>query len=188
MLIRSISRRRGFALLLAFLGALACANADARGGRFKGEIRSVDDGDSLRVRDRSGNIRQVRLAFIDAPEHDQPWGAEARENLKRLVVGGAVTVDWRERDRYGRYVGVAWVSSPDMPCLGRADCPHNLDLGHAQVASGFAWRYRAYAKHQDPQAQGQYEFSEQEARRRRIGLWRDPSPIPPWVWRSGWRG
>lgn len=186
MSIRSIFNPRW--LWIAAFAALISSAADARGGRFNGEVRKVDDGDSLQVRDRSGTLRRVRLAFVDAPEHDQPSGSEARQQLERLALGAAVTVEWRERDQYGRYVGVAWVSSPDMPCAGRADCPHNLDLGHAQVAAGLAWWYRAYTKHQDPQAQGQYEYSEHEARRRRIGLWRDASPIPPWVWRSGWRG
>ncbi len=188
MSIRSISKRRFLISLVASATLFGSLGAQARGGRFNGEVRAVDDGDTLHVRDRSGKVRRVRLAYVDAPEHDQPWGREAGENLKRLALGASVAVEWRERDQHGRYVGVAWVSSPDMPCAGRADCPHNLDLGHAQITAGLAWWYRAYAKRQDPQAQGLYELSEQQARRRRIGLWRDASPIPPWVWRSGWRG
>ncbi|MBB4014199.1 thermonuclease family protein [Niveibacterium umoris] len=175
------------ALVAALLGGLWSPAALARGGRFQGAIHAVVDGDTLQVRDRGGRLREVRLAFIDAPEHDQLWGREAHEHLRRLALGAPATIEWREHDQYGRYVGVVWVSSPDMPCVGRADCPRNLDLGHAQIAAGLAWWYRAYAARQDPQAQGQYAFSESEARQRRIGLWHDAAPIPPWIWRHAER-
>ena len=51
-----------------------------------------------------------------------------------------------------------------------------LDAGHAQITVGLAWWYRAYAKEQSPEDQGAYEFSEQEAKAKRVGLWRDPEP------------
>ena len=58
-----------------------------------------------------------------------------------------------------------------------------LEAGHAQITIGLAWRYRKYANEQPPQDRGQYEFPEQEARARRVGLWSDPAPVPPWEWR-----
>lgn len=187
MSIRSICSRHAAVLVAILLCGLWSPIAQPAGGRFNGDVRAVVDGDTLHVRDRSGRIRLVRLAFVDAPEHDQPWGREARDHLTRLALGAPVTVTWRERDRYDRYVGVAWVSAPDQPCVGRPDCPRNLDLGHAQLAVGLAWWYRAYAARQDPQAQGQYAYAEAEAHRRRIGLWRDPAPVPPWDWRRRYR-
>ena len=47
-----------------------------------------------------------------------------------------------------------------------------------------AWWYRAYAREQSAQERGQYEFTEQEAKARRTGLWQDPEPTPPWDWRK----
>jgi endonuclease YncB( thermonuclease family) len=58
-----------------------------------------------------------------------------------------------------------------------------LDVGHAQITVGLAWWYRKYAGEQSPQDRGAYEFSEQEARAKRVGLWSDPDPVPPWEWR-----
>ena len=48
-----------------------------------------------------------------------------------------------------------------------------LDAGHAQIIVGLAWWYRKYATEQSPQDRGVNEFSEQEARAKRVGLWRD---------------
>jgi len=46
------------------------------------------------------------------------------------------------------------------------------------------WWYRAYAREQSPQEREQYEFAEQEAKARRVGLWRETEPIAPWDWRK----
>ncbi|WP_341677106.1 thermonuclease family protein [Niveibacterium sp. SC-1] len=167
-------------LVLAFL----CAPASAKDGRFQAQLAYVDDGDTLHVRDLGGRMRVVRLAFIDAPEHGQPHGDAARAALKHFVSAGWLTVDWRGRDKYGRYVAVVWASSPDMSCAGRRDCPRNLDVAHALVAGGHAWWYRRYARDsQAPAAQAAFEYDESEARRRGIGLWQDPEAVPPWAWR-----
>ena len=62
-----------------------------------------------------------------------------------------------------------------------------LDAGHAQITVGLAWWYRKYANEQSPQDRGAYEFSEQEAKAKRVGLWRDDEPVPPWKWRKAQR-
>lgn len=54
-----------------------------------------------------------------------------------------------------------------------------LDAGQAQLSIGLAWWYRKYAKEQSPEVRGRYEFEEQEARARRVGLWGDPDSVPP---------
>jgi endonuclease YncB( thermonuclease family) len=46
-----------------------------------------------------------------------------------------------------------------------------------------AWWYRQYAREQKVEDQGQYSKAEADAQSRRIGLWADPSPMPPWEWR-----
>jgi len=53
------------------------------------------------------------------------------------------------------------------------------------VTQGMAWWYRAYAPEQTPEARGQYEFAEAEAKARRVGLWSDREPVAPWEWRKG---
>lgn len=66
-------------------------------------------------------------------------------------------------------------------------CPTTLDAGHAQITAGLAWWYRKYASEQSAEDAAAYELSETEARARRVGLWRDAEPVPPWEWRKGVR-
>ncbi len=47
-----------------------------------------------------------------------------------------------------------------------------------------AWWYRKYANEQSPEDQGRYEFAEQEAKAKKVGLWQDKNPQPPWEYRK----
>lgn len=85
-------------------------------------------------------------------------------------------------DRYKRHVCSVWVAPASTP-----KGPRTLDAGLAMVTTGMAWWYRAYTKEQSAQERGQYEFAEQEAKARKVGLWRDLEPIAPWDWRKGQR-
>ncbi|MCY1244272.1 hypothetical protein D9M72_573370 [compost metagenome] len=59
-----------------------------------------------------------------------------------------------------------------------------VDAGLAMITLGMAWWYRDYAREQTLQARGQYELAEAEAKAKRVGLWRDADPVPPWAWRK----
>ena len=164
-------------LILAGWGAVAAT--------IEGRVVGVTDGDTVKVLDADHRQHKIRLAGIDAPEkakndenEGQPFGQRSKENLSRLVFNKDVLVDWTKRDRFKRIVGKVWVQPPDCPT-----CPMTLDAGHAQITVGLAWWYQRYAKEQSPADRGAYAFSEKEARAKRVGLWRDPDPVPPWEWR-----
>ena len=143
-----------------------------------GRVVGVADGDSVTVLDANLEQHKIRLQGIDAPEKAQPFGQRSKENLSRLLFDKDVRVEWSKRDRYGRIIGKVWVQP-----VGCTTCPMTLDAGHAQITVGLAWWYRKYAGEQSPQDRGAYEFSEQEARAKRVGLWSHPDPVPPWEWR-----
>jgi len=144
-----------------------------------GRVVSIADGDTLTVLVGEREQAKVRLAGIDAPEKAQPFGQRSKQNLSRLAFGKPVRVDWDKRDRYRRVVGKVWVQPASCPT-----CAMTLDAGHAQLTVGLAWWYRKYASEQSPEDQGAYEYSEQEAKAKRVGLWSEPDPIPPWEWRQ----
>jgi endonuclease YncB( thermonuclease family) len=100
-------------------------------------------------------------------------------DLSRLHFGKDVRDEWDKCDKYKRIVGKVWVQPADCPT-----CPMKLDAGHAQVTAGLAWWYQKYGNEQSAQDRGAYEFSEQEARAKRAGLWADVDPVPPWDWRK----
>ena len=144
-----------------------------------GRVVGVADGDSVTVLDATKQQHKIRLLGIDAPEKAQPFGQRSKENLSRLVFGKDVRIEWSKRDRYGRIVGQVWTQPISCPT-----CAMTLDVGHAQITVGLAWWYRKYAGEQSPEDRGAYEFSEQEARAKRVGIWTQPDPVPPWEWRQ----
>ena len=51
-----------------------------------------------------------------------------------------------------------------------------------------AWFYRYYAEELSPEDAKAYERAEIAAKEEHAGLWRDPAPKPPWLFRRGERG
>ena len=155
--------RAALALLCLELCALASSAQPASYPySIVGEVVGVTDGDTIKVL-RGGKVFKIRLNGIDAPELGQAFGKKSKEFLSTLVFRREVDVVVRDMDRYGRYIG-------DVMIDGRSA---NAEL----VAAGLAWRYRAYSK--DPALAA----LEEEARAKRLGLWADPAPLPPWEFR-----
>jgi len=150
----------------------------AAAARLEGRVVGVADGDTITVLDAGKKQHRVRLAGIDAPEKGQAFGSRSRENLSRMVAGKEVTADCHKTDRYSRQICKVWVQPADCPT-----CPKTLDVGLAQITVGLAWHYKAYEKEQSEEDRHRYADAENEARARRVGLWPDGKPTPPWEWR-----
>jgi len=86
--------------------------------------------------------------------------------MSYLVAGKTVDVDYSEYDRYQRILGKVFVNGEDA----------NLE----QVEAGMAWHYRKYQNVQSPSDRVKYSDAELDARRKKLGLWHDPNPVPPW--------
>ncbi|MCX2983394.1 nuclease [Halieaceae bacterium IMCC14734] len=147
-----------------------------------GRVVAVTDGDTIKVLDANNNQHKIRLTGIDAPEKNQAFGNASRKNLNSLLAGKQVRVESDKTDRYGRVLGKVWVQPSDCPSCGKT-----LDANYAQVFSGMAWWYRYYAKDQSAEDRGRYESAEDEARKRKRGLWVDANPVAPWDFRRGGR-
>lgn len=148
-----------------------------------GKVVRIVDGDTLVLLDANNVQHRVRLSGIDAPERGQPFGKRATENLARLTGNRPARLEWYKQDRWRRLIGTVWVHSPDTRCRS-TDCPKTLDVGTAQLTQGLAWHFKRYADEQPEEERERYSFSEDEAKARRVGLWSDPDPIPPWEWRK----
>ena len=133
-----------------------------------GRVVGVTDGDTLTVLDANSIEHKIRIAGIDAPEKKQPFSEASRQNLARLAFGKPIKVEWYKRS-YKRLVGNAFVD-------GR-------DIGLEQIRAGLAWHYKTYEHEQSDEARVQYAVAEVQARRARLGIWKDRDPIPPWEWR-----
>ena len=131
-------------------------------------VVGVSDGDTLTARcGQPSHYQQVkvRIAAIDAPERNQPYGQRGKQVLSALCYRQQAVISPSDEDRYGRLVA-------DVQCQGQ-------DTGAHMVTQGMAWVYDRHA------AQHQYLYRLQHsAKTGRRGLWADAHPVPPWVWRK----
>jgi endonuclease YncB( thermonuclease family) len=121
---------------------------------------------------------KIRLQGIDAPEKAQPFGQRSKESLSPGVQQGR-RVEWEKRDKlqaHRRQGMGATCQLPDLPDDAR--CGHCANHGRPGLVVS------EIRNEQSAQDRGAYEFSEQEARAKRAGLWADGQPIPPWDWRK----
>ncbi|HLO63481.1 MAG TPA: thermonuclease family protein [Azonexus sp.] len=151
------------AALVAFL-LVVSAHAETLSGRVVG----ITDGDTLTVLDANHQQHKIRLAGIDAPEHDQAFGERAKHNLAALAFNKDVAVNWRKVHR--------------KRLIGRV-VADGVDVSLEQVKAGMAWWYEKYRKEQSALDRRLYGQAEHDAKTHRVGLWSDPDPIPPWEWR-----
>jgi len=130
-----------------------------------GRVVSVTDGDTFNAKIQ-GAVMKFRMADIDAPEMDQPYGREARKILAAALDGKDVVMLRVDNDPYGRLVVQVWIA--------------RLHINGEVMAQGTAWFDREYA-HDDCL----FHF-ENEARDAKKGLWKLPieDRVEPWVWRQ----
>jgi endonuclease YncB( thermonuclease family) len=168
-----LERSRGICRFYRAIGAMAvllfCVSgqpaAVAAPDEGSGRVVGVIDGDTVDVLFAGNSLTRIRLAEIDAPEKNQPWGQRAKQGLSAMVFGKTVSVVKQGQDRYGRTIGEIRVS----------DSYVNREM----VKAGLAWAYRQYLKDRS------ILDAENQARARKVGLWSDnPSFIvAPWDWR-----
>lgn len=144
----------------------------------------VADGDTVTILDKHGHKQRIRLAGIDAPEKNQPYGQASTRHMKALVHGKQVTIEYRRRDRYGRIVGKIFVDSDrTVDCLS-ARCVNETDVGLVQIKAGLAWHYKKYQHEQNVEDRRKYAHANRAAQEQRVGLWKEEDRMPPWEWRK----
>ncbi len=133
---------------------------------FASDFQVVDviEGDTITIH-LDGSPVEIRLAAIDCPEMDQPWGEQAKQFTANLVLNKKISIWPIGVDRWGRVI--AWVYIED------------IDLNKALLRAGLAWHDRRQSR------ESLLTALELEARAAKKGLWSDPERIPPWEWRKG---
>lgn len=140
------------------------------GSRYWAKVENVSDGDTLRVLDKNGYKRKIRMSFIDAPEHDQQYGQSAKQALINAVKGKTVEIEVQDIDRYQREVATVYADG--------------ININLQQIATGNAWHYVSIAKKQQAKTAFKvYQQAEQDAKAAGLGLWQQTEPTPPWVFR-----
>lgn len=117
-----------------------------------------------------GHVVRVRFYGIDAPEvanehwPTQPYGRVAARFVSKLLLKHAVKVRLTGETTYQREVGEVFVD--------------DHSASQTIVENGLAWWNSRFAP-----ADETLKTLEQGARAKRIGLWRQRYPVPPWQYR-----
>ncbi|MDP3596772.1 MAG: thermonuclease family protein [Nitrospirota bacterium] len=109
------------------------------------------------------------MSRIDCPERRQAYGQKAKQAASALAFGKEVTVQTHGHDKYKRTLADVILSD-------------GMNLNQELVKQGWCWWYRKYAP-----GDTALEGLEKAAREAKKGLWVDPAPIPPWVYRKAKR-
>jgi len=172
------SKMRPFIVLLVFTAIVFITYFfDSQKGSnqfIEGTVETVTDGDTIVISSLAGEKKfTCRLYGIDAPEivgigqHRQPYGEEAREELKGLLYKQKVKAIFTGEKSYQHNI-----------CIVEKD---KMNINLEMIKRGFAWAYREFLE--KPYASGFLE-AESKARAKKIGLWQQNNPQPPWEFRK----
>lgn len=156
--------RKIMGIILAFLAFPATCIAS---GPMKGKVVSVSSGDLISFQDQYGEIRQLSLYGIDAPDNEQKMGQHAKKMLFAMIGEKDVIVKLIENESKG--IPSAYVAL------------NGLSINAALVKAGCAWVNQETCKSSKCSNWTGYQHY---AKKNKKGLWIDPEAKPPWEWRQ----
>lgn len=124
-------------------------------------IYSVHDGDTVSA-DCGGNRMKIRMVGIDAPELKQRYGRTSRQVLADHVFQRKVTLQTFSQDKYRRTIAEVFLNGESVNAW--------------MVKGGHAWVYESRPRRE-------WFPLQESAKAAEIGLWRDPRPVAPWIFR-----
>ena len=133
---------------------------------YEGKVVKIKDGDTIVVLDSLDQNRTLRLAEIDSPENNQPYGEKAKQFTLSQVYHKIITYKITDIDRYGRAIAMVYYGA------------EKKYLSAELIKNGMAWHYKKYSKSEE------LASLEIQARKNKIGLWSGTNPISPSEWRK----
>lgn len=136
----------------------------------------VLDGDTFDARcGTSLEVIRIRLYQADAPERNQPWGAEAHAWLSTRVLGKEHRILVLAEEPGTKVYKQRLVANVYAPRKSVSVNAHSVREGMSWVSPGFAVKTDRIWKDYDA------------AKTAKLGVWSTKDPIPPWGWRHGQR-
>ncbi|MFP6849851.1 MAG: thermonuclease family protein [Pseudomonas sp.] len=132
-------------------------------------VVAISDGDSFDCVTAANTQIRVRMAEIDAPERNQPYGQQAKQALAGLIYDKSAMLKVHSIDRFGRTWARVFIGT--------------LDVNYTLVQQGTAWAYSEQLKDE------KLRDAETFARNMNKGLWAQPAEdiVAPWKWRYAGR-
>jgi len=156
-------------LVSSFLLLFVILYGTALAGQISGKVVGISDGDTITVLQGRQQFK-IRLYGVDCPESSQAFGRKAKEFTASIAFGKYVEVTVLDVDKYDRSVGVVRVGAKTV--------------NEALLKNGYAWLYTKYC---NQSFCGKWKELEKQSESKRIGLWADKDPMPPWEWRKNQR-
>lgn len=138
---------------------------DSTATEFSSLVVSVIDGDTIEVLHYEKPER-IHLNGVDCPEKGQTFGQRAKQATSELVFGKHVKLQTHGTDKHGRTIADVFL-------------PDGRKVNQILVKNGWCWWYQKNAPRDVI-----LEELERRARAERSGLWGDPHPVPPWLYRQ----
>jgi endonuclease YncB( thermonuclease family) len=124
-------------------------------------VVKIIDGDTYDILDDNNTQTRIRIYGIDAPERGMPYYKVSKNYLGELTKGNKITIEIKDKDRYGRIVAKGYL-------------PNGDDIGLELIKAGVAWHFKKYSNDME------YAEAEINAKQKKLGLWKEPNPTPPW--------
>ncbi len=156
-----INKKIIYLILLVF----SCANILAQ-TKLVAKVVGIKDGDTVVVLDSLNNQTTLRLAEVDCPEKNQPFGTKAKQFTSDQIYLKTINYVVTDTDRYGRSIAMIYYDTD------------NKYLSAEIIKAGMGWHYKRYSTSKE------LALFEDNAKKNKIGLWVDNNPINPSEWRA----
>lgn len=123
------------------------------------KVIGIIDGDTYDIL-KNNTSERIRIDGIDAPEKGMPFYKVSKKHLSNLIFSKFITIEFIEKDKYGRWVGRGFIDK--------------LDISAEMIRAGMAWHFKKYS---DSEILSDLEI---EAKNRKLGIWSNPNPLTPW--------
>jgi endonuclease YncB( thermonuclease family) len=128
-----------------------------------GKVINVIDGNTIEVVDEKSQIQKLMFAGIDCPEPGQEYADKAKKFIEKLLLNKEVSWEIVGKDRWANYLAVIKLKD-------------DLDPRVELLKEGLAWTHE---KNPLPEL----EVHRVKAQEKRKGLWKEESPVSPWIYR-----
>jgi len=130
------------------------------------KVVGIKDGDTVVVLDSLNNQTTLRLAEVDCPEKNQPFGTKAKQFTSDQIYLKTIKYVVTVKDRYGRSIAMIYYDID------------NKYLSAEIIKAGMGWHYKKYSTSKE------LATFEDNAKKNKKGLWLDNNPINPSDWRK----
>ena len=128
---------------------------------LSGKVVAIKDGDTVVVLDSLNNQTTLRLAEVDCPEKNQPFGTKAKQFTSDQIYYKTIKYVVTDTDRYGRSIAMIYYDTD------------NKYLSAEIIKAGMGWHYKKYSTSKE------LATFQENAKQNKIGLWIDNDPIEP---------